>query len=158
MHTRIQASVIGATGYAGAALCSLLERHGGVELTGRYASGRVDAASVTAPAGARLDVERLDIEAMLASRPGCVFLATPNEVSADLAPRLIASGIRVIDLSGAFRLKQAEAYPRWYGFDHPAPALLEESVYGLTEWCDGSLDSARLVANPGCYATSALMA
>ena len=153
MSIRIRASVIGATGYTGAVLCSLLERHSGVELIGRYTSSRTDAAAVLPPG-----VDRLDVERLVDARPGCVFLATPNEASADLAPRLISAGVRVIDLSGAFRLKQAEAYPRWYGFAHPAPALLQESVYGLTEWCDIGLDAARLVANPGCYATSALLA
>jgi N-acetyl-gamma-glutamyl-phosphate reductase len=64
----------------------------------------------------------------------------------------------VIDVSGAFRLHEAALYPAWYGFAHPAPALLDEAVYGLTEWCGEELRGARLVANPGCYPTSVLLA
>ena len=87
-----------------------------------------------------------------------MFLATPNETSAELAADVLALGAKVIDISGAFRLKAESAYPAWYGFDHPSPALLAEAVYGLTEWCGPELASARLVANPGCYPTSVLLA
>jgi N-acetyl-gamma-glutamyl-phosphate reductase len=79
-------------------------------------------------------------------------------VSAELAPELLDRGMRVIDLSGAFRLGDPSMYPSWYGFAHARPALLEQSVYGLTEWCNGELKNARLVANPGCYPTSILLA
>src|SRR5262249_26456012 len=91
-------------------------------------------------------------------RPDCVFLATPNEVSASLAPAMVDAGAAVIDLSGAFRLRKSEDYPAWYGFAHPRPALLEEAAYGLTEWSHGELRGRRLIANPGCYATAALLA
>ena len=72
---------------------------------------------------------------LLDGAPDAAILATPNEVSAELAPRLLKAGVRVIDVSGAFRLREASLYPAWYGFAHPAPALLGEAVYGLTEWC-----------------------
>ena len=87
-----------------------------------------------------------------------MFLATPAEVSAELAPRLLAKGRRVVDLSGAFRLADPAAYPPWYGFSHPAPALLAEARYGLPELAREQLAGARLVTNPGCYATAIALA
>ncbi|MHB9020133.1 MAG: N-acetyl-gamma-glutamyl-phosphate reductase, partial [Minisyncoccota bacterium] len=98
------------------------------------------------------------IDAILAGEPDAIFLATPNEMSAVAVPELLKSGATVIDLSGSFRLRDASLYPAKYGFDHPAPELLGEAVYGLTEWCNGSLAGAKLVANPGCYPTSILLA
>lgn len=135
----IRVAVVGATGYAGAELAAILARHSGASLVGTFDSS-------------------FTIEALDAAKPELVFLATPNEVSNDVAPKLLASGMRVIDLSGAFRLHEADLYPQWYGFAHSEPKLLEEAVYGLTEFCNGELKKARLVANPGCYPTSVLLA
>jgi len=146
----IRVSVVGAAGYTGGEACALLARHPGVRIEGRFGSRRAQTAGSELPP--------LDVETLLDPRPDAVLLATPHDVSAELAPRLLAAGARVIDLSGAFRLGDPADYPRWYGFTHPAPELLEEAVYGLTEWCDRRLDGCRLVANPGCYATSALLA
>jgi len=87
-----------------------------------------------------------------------VFLATPTEVSMELAPAMLSSGIRVIDLSGAFRLRTAENFKRWYHETHTQPALLDEAVYGLPEFCRERIPNARLVANPGCYPTAANLA
>ena len=101
----------------------------------------------------------LDVDALLEGEPDVVFLATPNETSAELVPLLLDwdPDLRIVDLSGAFRLTSADDYPVWYGFAHPRPALLSEAVYGLTEWSGGALSGARLVANPGCYPTSVLL-
>ncbi len=87
-----------------------------------------------------------------------VFLATPAEVSMELAPAMLATGARVIDLSGAFRLRTVENYSRWYHEAHTQPALLAEAVYGLPEFCRERIPQARLVANPGCYPTAANLA
>lgn len=92
-----------------------------------------------------------------ATREQVAFLATPAESSLRLAPALLARGLRVIDLSGAFRLP-AEDYPKWYGFEHTAERWLDHAEYGLPElfgWPDRDVE---LVANPGCYATAALLA
>src|SRR5947199_5379944 len=156
-------AIVGATGYAGAELTAILVRHSGVELVGLYSSsGGSGGEIVPAPGGqARVPVlhgEPFDLEKLFAATPDVVFLATPNEVSATLAPKLVDAGIQVIDLSGAFRLEEPSLYPSWYGFTHERPALLNEAVYGLTEWCNGELKKARLVANPGCYPTSILLA
>jgi N-acetyl-gamma-glutamyl-phosphate reductase len=133
-------AVAGATGYAGAELIKLLGRHKHVEVVAAFSS------------------ESFSVEAILAARPDVAFLATPNEVSAEVTPHLLDAGIKVIDLSGAFRLGEPALYPSWYGFAHDRPELLGEAVYGLPELCNGELKKARLIANPGCYPTSVLLA
>lgn len=87
-----------------------------------------------------------------------VFVALPDEAAVELVPELLAAGRRVVDLSAGFRLRQASLYPRWYRYEHPAPALLERAVYGLAEWVRERLPTADLVACPGCYPTAALLA
>ena len=150
-------AIVGATGYAGAELTTILARHREVELVALFSSAGSSRAPVT-PALPNLLAEPFTLEALLAAQPDIVFLATPNEVSAELAPKLLEAGIKVVDLSGAFRLSDASLYPQWYGFAHEKPAVLDRAVYGLTEWCNGELKSAQLVANPGCYPTSVLLA
>lgn len=86
------------------------------------------------------------------------FLATPPEVSMELAAGYLERGIKVVDLSGAFRLRTAENYRRWYKEDHAALDLLNEAAYGLPEFCRERVKRARLVANPGCYPTAANLA
>lgn len=156
-------SIVGATGYAGAELCALLARHPRVRLASLFSGPDGERAafeslhpSLVGRVGP--DVAPFSLEALLSEGADLVFLATPHETSAAVAPRLLEAGSVVIDLSGAFRLPHAEDYPRWYRFEHPAPGLLSSAVYGLTEWCDGALAGARLVANPGCYATAVLLA
>ncbi|MEA2492016.1 MAG: N-acetyl-gamma-glutamyl-phosphate reductase [Acidobacteriota bacterium] len=130
----------GATGYAGAELDRILGRHPHANVVGAYSS------------------ETFSVDAILASEAEVAFLATPNETSAEVVPQLVDAGIRVIDLSGAFRLGEPSLYPSWYGFTHTRPELLGEAVYGLTEWCGEELTTARIVANPGCYPTSIVLA
>ncbi|MGC3996354.1 MAG: hypothetical protein QM767_01965 [Anaeromyxobacter sp.] len=128
-------AIVGASGYTGLELTRLLARHPHLRLTALLSDRRAgekagQRLALEGPAaalayGALAQAEELDAEV--------VFLATPAEVSAELAPKLLARGRRVIDLSGAFRLADAAAYPPWYGFTHPAPALLAEARYGLPE-------------------------
>ncbi len=87
-----------------------------------------------------------------------MFLATPAEVSLELAPAMLAAGAKVIDLSGAFRLRTPEVYARWYKATHTHPELLEQAAYGLPEFCRARIAGSRLVANPGCYPTAANLA
>ena len=87
-----------------------------------------------------------------------VFLATPPEVSMELAPVMLAAGARVVDLSGAFRLGTPSSYAAWYKEPHTQPELLAEAVYGLPEFCRHLIPAARLVSNPGCYPTAANLA
>jgi len=157
-------AVVGATGYSGGELCALLARHPRVEIAAVFSSGKKEGAlpfgSLHPSLGGSIgpDVEPWSADRLAASGAELAFLATPNETSAEVGPALLARGLRVVDIAGAFRLKDAAAYPAWYGFEHPAPELLAEAVYGLTEWCGGELAGTRLVANPGCYPTSVLLA
>jgi len=137
---KIPTAVVGATGYAGEELAAILDRHPHASVAALYSSSD------------------FSFDAIQSSGAEVAFLATPNEVSAHIAPKLLDLGIRVIDLSGAFRLNQPSLYPTWYGFTHENPQLLGEAVYGLPEWCNGELKKARLVANPGCYPTSIILA
>jgi len=150
-------AIVGATGYAGSELTGILAKHPGAQVVALFSSGS-GAPAPANPAFPDLVAQPFAFDALLASNPDIVFLATPNEASAELAPKLIDRGLRVIDLSGAFRLNDPGLYPTWYGFEHQRPALLDEAVYGLTEFCNGELKSARLIANPGCYPTSILLA
>jgi N-acetyl-gamma-glutamyl-phosphate reductase len=97
-------------------------------------------------------------DAVRQERLAVVFLATPPEVSMELAPIMLAAGARVVDLSGAFRLGTPQNYAAWYKETHTQPELLAEAVYGLPEFCRDLIPAARLVANPGCYPTAANLA
>jgi N-acetyl-gamma-glutamyl-phosphate reductase len=156
-------SIVGATGYAGAELTAILARHPSVEIAGLFSSGQAAATAFPAlhPSLRKMNgppVTPFSHDAVLDAGTEIVFLATPNELSAEVAPGLLDAGLTVIDLSGSFRLRDASLYRSHYGFDHPAPSLLSTAVYGLTEWCNGSLHGAGLVANPGCYPTALLLA
>jgi N-acetyl-gamma-glutamyl-phosphate reductase len=112
---------------------------------------------------ASLRVTPMSDAVAVASQAHVALLCTPADVSARLAPELITRGVRVVDLSGAFRLSDPEAYPRWYRFTHPAPELLREARYAIPEipaaaGAAPSAREARLIANPGCYATAAILA
>ncbi len=153
-------AVVGASGYSGLELTRILARHPGVRLTAllsdRWAGEKVGSRLPVDGAPAALEYSALSGAAQVDAE--LVLLATPAEVSADLAPRLLARGVRVVDVSGAFRLRDASAYPLWYGFEHPAPAFLAEAVYGLPELGRDGLRGARLVANAGCYASAVALA
>src|SRR5437660_3703895 len=157
MNARKRVAVDGPPGACGPELTAIPARHREVELVALFSSSSTSRGPVT-PTLPQFIAEPFTMEALLAAQPEIVFLCTPNEVSANLAPQLLDHGMRVIDLSGAFRLEEPSMYPTWYGFDHEQPNLLGEAVYGLTEYCNGELKDARLVANPGCYPTSILLA
>jgi N-acetyl-gamma-glutamyl-phosphate reductase len=90
---------------------------------------------------------------------GCdlVFLAIPNQASLELVPKLLEQGVRVIDLSGAYRLRDTEVFSKFYELKHTSPELLDEAAFGLPEFFKEKISSARLVANPGCFSTGALL-
>jgi N-acetyl-gamma-glutamyl-phosphate reductase len=148
--------VAGFTGYSGAELVSILSRHPNTE---PVLLEHRDAGERPGPLGARAP-RRIPCtaEAVRADGLAAVFLATPADVSMELAPRMLEAGAKVIDLSGAFRLGTAENYQRWYKEPHTQPALLAEAAYGLPEFCRARIPEARLVANPGCYPTAANLA
>src|SRR5205823_5510303 len=100
----------------------------------------------------------LSVEAITSSGAGIAFLATPHEASAELAPPLLQAGLRVVDLSGAFRFRGAETFTSWYKLPAPHAEWLSEAAYGIPELYCEEIAAARLVANPGCYATSVILA
>src|ERR1700738_4306295 len=151
---RSAVGIVGFRGYSGAELVAILQRHGSVEPV--LLEHRSDAGELPAPRG-HAGPKRIPAtpEAVRSEKLAAVFLATPAEVSMDLAPALLEAGVKVIDLSGAFRLRTAERYQQWYKAAHTQPALLAEAAYGLPEFCRERIRSARLIANPGCYPTAA---
>ena len=151
----VRVGIAGATGYAGQELIGLLARHPGVRLTMAMSSS-ADSAARPLPRLARVwdgQVEPLN-PARLASETDVTFLAVPEQAAAQLAPPLVEAGVRVIDLSGAFRIRDAAARTRWYPATTALPA---GAAYGLTEFFKDEVRDARLVANPGCYPTAALL-
>lgn len=165
----LRTCIIGAGGYAGAELVNLLLSHDEVELVGVFGSeSRATGGDKTGPQ--RLDqifprfrgqsdltIEATSLERILALHPDAVFLATPHEVSHDLAPKLVDAGVVVFDLSAAFRLSDSAAYPKHYGFAHEHPHLLSTAAYGLAERNAERIASANLIAVPGCYPTSIVL-
>jgi N-acetyl-gamma-glutamyl-phosphate reductase len=140
-------AIVGVTGYTGHELDRLLCIHPKFQLAGRFAS----------KADAKSGADAFSIDRLRSYSPDAVVLATEHELSMHLVPELITDGFRIVDMSGAFRLKQAELYRDWYGFEHTAPRLLQEAVYGLPEFLAEPIRTAKLVANPGCYATAAIL-
>ena len=155
-------AIAGATGYAGEELIRILHQHSSVQLTYLAASAKWDRpvpVSEVFPrfAGAvDLPVESLD-PVRLAQSCDVAFLALPHGVSMELASGLLSAGRRVIDLAGDFRLKEPTAFSRWYGKPHTHPELLGQAAYGIPELFQEEIRRARLVANPGCYATSVIL-
>jgi N-acetyl-gamma-glutamyl-phosphate reductase len=147
-------AVAGATGYTGQELLRILSRHPAVAVTAAMSSGTTAARKL--PALARLwpgEITPLSQDALRGA--DVVFLALPDAAAAELAPALVDAGVRVIDLSGAFRLTQVSERARWYPETHRVP---EGTVYGLTELRRDAIAGARLLANPGCYPTATLLA
>jgi len=153
----IKAGIFGTTGYTGFELAKILWRHPGVRIqfaTSQSQPGR--RLSDLFPAGPDLPLIHPK-EASLAEID-VLFLCLPHALAAPAAIEALKEGTRVVDLSADFRLKNPGLYSQWYGHEHPAPHLLVEAVYGLSEFSREELPAARLVANPGCYPTSILLA
>jgi N-acetyl-gamma-glutamyl-phosphate reductase len=152
----LKVAVVGASGFTGMELARLLARHPHASLQ-YLTSDRWGGESVSARLGFASALKFVANDAGTA-KCDCVFLATPAETSLKLAPKLLETGAKVVDLSGAFRLKDAALYPKFYAFPHDQPALLAEAVYGLPELFRAQIPKARLVANPGCYPTATALA
>jgi N-acetyl-gamma-glutamyl-phosphate reductase len=156
-------AVVGVTGYTGFELAKILLRHPSVEKPVFYVR-ETNGAKCLSELFPQLrglgeaPVRPLSLDSITASKAATAFLATPHEVSAEIAPAVLEAGIRVVDLSGAFRFRSAETFTSWYKLPAPPADWLTESVYGLPELYSKEIAAARLVANPGCYATSVILA
>jgi len=168
---KVKVVIVGATGYSGAELVTWLLGHPGATIAGLFGSGRKPEtegpqriADLFPRLNSRIDMEiqAADVDAIAALGPDAVFLATPHEASVELVPAILSRAgqawrPRVLDLSGGFRLRDASLYPKFYGFEHEHPGLLETAVYGLPELNRSRIAGASLVAVPGCYPTSAIL-
>ncbi len=153
----IPIGVVGFRGYSGVEAVGILGRHPEFEpvlLEHRQDAG--DELKLVRKAGPRRAA--VSPEAARAAGVQAVLLATPPEVSMDVTPGFLDAGIKVIDLSGAFRLRTAETYKHWYKEEHTAAQLFAEAVYGLPEYNRAQTVGARLISNPGCYPTAANLA
>ena len=153
--SKTKTGIINVTGYTGIELVRLLHGHPDVELTsvtGRSAAGK--------PLGAvfpHLNHLKLIVEETL-GKVDVAFSAMPHKESVEVILPLVETSVKVVDISADFRLRDAGDYPRWYGFEHPDIELLSKAVYGLPELYRKQIASAQIVANPGCYPTSAILA
>ncbi|WP_456434400.1 N-acetyl-gamma-glutamyl-phosphate reductase [Thermosulfuriphilus sp.] len=159
---KIAVAVIGATGYTGAELLRLLASHPQVELTcvtSRQEAGKAlgEVFPSLGPFYPDLFFIEPDLE-QVASQAEVAFCCVPHKAAMAMVPDLLAAGLRVIDLSADFRLKDARVYEDWYETPHTAQDLLPEAVYGLPELWRTAIRKAKLVANPGCYPTSVILA
>ncbi len=167
MTAAARVAVIGATGYAGFELARLLLRHPRIEAplfflrNGAGATGGVRCLAEIFPqlrGWGEAPCRPFSPAAVAGSGAEVALLATPHEASLELVPELLAAGMRVVDLSGAFRFRDGETFARWYNLPAPAAALARTAVYGLPELYGDRLAGAQLVANPGCYPTSVILA
>lgn len=157
---KIKVGIVGVSGYSGRELLRLLLGHPGAEVvyvSAKSSSGPV--AEIWPEFAGKTDLVCQAYDVDQASKAEVIFLATPHSISMKLAPELLERGLKVIDISGDFRLSTAEEYTKWYKSDeHSAPDLLNEAVYGLPEINAARIKPAKLIANPGCYPTASILA
>lgn len=152
----IKAGIVGATGYTGQELLRLLIKHPQVSLqaiTSRGEAGK-PVASLFPNLRGHLELNFVVPEPALLKSCDVVFFATPNGTAMTMVPELLESGVKVVDLSADFRIKDAALWSQWYGMEHACPELLDEAVYGLPELNREATRKARILANPGCYPTA----
>lgn len=157
----VRIAILGATGYSAVELMKLLLRHPDAEITTVTSrqEGNPPLATVHPSLTGRSDLRLEDLGPVaVASRAECVFSCLPHGVTASLVPQLLSTRrCRVIDLSADYRLRSADVYQKWYGEKHADPERLATAVYGLPELFRDKISSAELIANPGCYPTSAIL-
>ncbi|MFC5528920.1 N-acetyl-gamma-glutamyl-phosphate reductase [Cohnella yongneupensis] len=158
--THIRAAIVGSTGYGGVELIRLLQSHPYVSVTSvisSSAAGAPIAEGFPHLTEIRTDLlDGVDVE-LIRGKADVVFLATPHGVSMKLAPEFLAAGLKVIDLSGDYRLKDGEAYRKWYKHEPAAKADVDSAVYGLAEVYGEQVSKTNFVSNPGCFTTTSLL-
>jgi N-acetyl-gamma-glutamyl-phosphate reductase len=160
VNEKIRIGIVGISGYSGRELLRLLLDHPHAEVTYVSANKTTGAVSDIWPEFAgKTDLVCQPYEVAKAIQADLIFLATPHTISMKFAPELLERGVRVIDMSGDFRLKSETEYVKWYKADgHNAPQLLDDAAYGLPELYAKQIKDAKLVANPGCYPTASILA
>jgi N-acetyl-gamma-glutamyl-phosphate reductase len=157
----IRVAILGASGYSALELIRILLRHPEVEITAlttrKTESPSIGEVHPSLAGRLHLKLENLSAD-VVANRADCVFCCLPHGASASAVAELLPLGKKIIDLSADYRLKSAAVYAEWYGLEHADPARLSEAVYGLPEIYRERIQRAQLVANPGCYPTSAILA
>ncbi len=157
---KVKTAVVGASGYSGEELLRILSKHPYCEIT--EVTSRQHAGARLAAVFPRFSENTLAFSspdaARIAESAQAAFLALPHGLAAEFAAPLLEKGVKVIDISADFRVRDPEVYKRYYGQDHPAPELLSKAVYGMPEFYRDSIRGASLVACPGCYPTSILLA
>jgi len=163
MSDAVRVAVVGATGYAGYELARILLRHPALDKPTFYlrdAHSGVRCLTELFPqlrGWGEAPCRPFSVDVIRESGALAAFLATPHEASLELVPELLKAGLRVVDLSGAYRFADASTFSRWYKLPAPSSTALAEAVYGLPELYADRLASAKLVANPGCYPTSVIL-
>lgn len=156
----VRVGILGATGYTALELIKLLLRHLGakIEVITSRQEGRPHISAIHPSLTGRLDLCLEDVgPEQVAERCELAFLCLPHAASAESAKALLARGLRVIDFSADYRLDDAATYKKWYDHDHPDPERLGKTPYGLPELFRSQIPDAKLIANPGCYPTSAIL-
>ncbi len=157
----VRVAVYGASGYTGLELLRLLARHPQAEVT-TLVTRQADAPHLSEVHPALTGLFDLRLECLspqqVAERADCVFTCLPHGASAEVVSTLLDAGLKVVDLSADYRLRDQQVYEKWYGVTHPDPGRLTKSVYGLPELYGRFIKGASLIANPGCYPTSAILA
>ncbi|MDQ1911308.1 N-acetyl-gamma-glutamyl-phosphate reductase [Paenibacillus sp. GD4] len=158
--TTLRAAIIGSTGYGGVELIRLLLAHPHVAITSVISSSSAGAPIADGyPHLNQILTDRLDaidVE-LIRGKADVVFLATPHGVASELAPKFLDAGLKVIDISGDFRLTNGETYEQWYKHKPADPAYVERAVYGLAEVFGEEVHGAEFISNPGCYPTATLL-
>jgi N-acetyl-gamma-glutamyl-phosphate reductase len=157
----VRVAILGATGYTALELIKILLRQPEARITALTSrqEGNKHISAIHPSLAGRLDLRLEELApAEIAKRADCVFSCLPHGVSADIVPELLAAGTRIVDFSADYRLDDAVTYAEWYEHQHPDPSRLGHTVYGLPELFRAQIPQADLVANPGCYTTSAILA
>lgn len=158
--SQVQVGIVGGTGYTGVELLRLLANHPQAEvraITSRSEAGvRVDEMYPNLRGFYDLAFSEPDVDTLKAC--DVVFFATPHGVAMSMAEELTSAGVKVIDLAADFRINDLDEWAKWYGFDHTCPAMMEQVAYGMPELFREQIKQANVIANPGCYPTSILLA